>query len=133
MAAWHYDLFLVANVSPDPEALKARLSRDLPALKSPSAKLLLWGDAEGDRIDFWTDHQPAQLLARFDLRAPSETFRALVLDVAREFSLQLRSAADVEIEATETALLADIGASDARAAAANPPVDDDDEPVEDEA
>jgi hypothetical protein len=129
MAAWHYDLFLVATGSVEAEALKSRLSRDLPALKSPSQKLLLWGAVEGDRIDFWSDHEPAQLLARFDLRSPSESFRRLVLELAREFSFQLLNADDVEIAADDAALLADMRSSSAQAAATNPP-DDDDEEVE---
>jgi len=125
MAAWHYDLFLVAVGPLDTGPLKARLSRDLPVLNSPTPKLLLWGDAEGDRIDFWVDHTPPQLLARFDLRTPSDVFRQLVLDVAREFSLQLVNIEDVEITPNDAALTADMQASAAHAAAINPPAEDD--------
>ncbi|QDT52703.1 hypothetical protein Pan44_07150 [Caulifigura coniformis] len=124
MAAWHYDLFLVATGPLDSGPLKARLSRDLPVLKSPTSKLLLWGDAEGDRIDFWVDHTPPQFLARFDLRTPSDSFRRLVLDVAREFSLQLLNAEDGEIAGNDAALTADMRASAAHAAATNPPAED---------
>jgi hypothetical protein len=124
MAAWHYDLFLVAAGDVETEVLKARLSRDLAALDSPSQKLLMWGDMDGDRVDFWTDHKPAQLLARFDLRNPSDRFRRLVLEVAREFSLQLRNADDVEIAANDAALLADIHTSAAHVAVTNPPAEE---------
>ena len=127
MAAWHYDLFLVATGSVETEALKSRLSRDLPSLKSPSQNLLLWGSTDGDRIDFWTDHKPVQLLARFDLRTPSDSFRGLILDLAREFSFQLVNGDDVEVAPNDVALLADIRASAAHAAAINPPAEDDDE------
>ncbi|OAI55024.1 hypothetical protein AYO47_02565 [Planctomyces sp. SCGC AG-212-M04] len=127
MAAWHYDLFLVATGSIETEALKSRLSRDLVPLKSPSQKLLLWGAVEGDRIDFWSDHEPAQLLARFDLRSPSESFRRLVLELAREFLFQLVNGDDVEIAANEAALLADMRSSAAQAAAAHPESEDDED------
>jgi hypothetical protein len=120
MAAWHYDLFLIATGSIEIEALTSRLSRDLAALESPSQNLRLWGSLEGDRIDFWIDHQPVQLLARFDLRHPSESFRRLVLELAREFSSQLVNGDDVEIAPKDSALLADMRSSAAQAAAANP-------------
>jgi hypothetical protein len=126
MAAWHYDLFLVATGSVETEALKSRLSRDLPTLKSPSQNLLLWGSAEGDRIDFWTDHKPAQLLARFDLRTPSANFRRLILELAREFSFQLLNADDVEVAPNDAAIQADMRASAAHAAATNPADDEED-------
>ena len=127
MAEWHYNLFLVADETLDLPALQARLSRELPVMASPSARLLLWGSAEGDRIDFWTDHTPVQLLARFDLRTPSEGFRRLVLEVAREFRLRLVNAEDVTVEATEGALLADVAASAAQAFVLSPPVEEDEE------
>jgi hypothetical protein len=127
MAAWHYDLFLVATGSIEIEALKSRLSRDLAAVESPSQNLRLWGSIEGDRIDFWVDHQPVQLLARFDLRNPSETFRRLVLEFAREFSFQLVNGDDVEIAPNDSALLADMRSSAAPAAAANPEAEEDDD------
>jgi hypothetical protein len=86
---------------------------------------LLWGAIEGDRIDFWSDHEPAQLLARFDLRSPSESFRRLVLELAREFSFQLVNGDDVEVAANDAALLADMRSSAAQAAACNPEAEDD--------
>jgi hypothetical protein len=132
MAAWHYDLFLIETKSVDVGALTSRLNRDLPPLKSPSPKLLLWGDAEGDRIDFWTDHEPLQLLARFDLRTPSDSFRRLVLDLSAQFSLRLLNGDDVEIAAQESALLGDLHASAAHAAAMNPG-DNDEQQDEDDA
>jgi hypothetical protein len=130
MAAWHYDLFLVAPDSLDIDALKSRLSRELASLKSPSQNLLLWGSAESDRIDFWIDHKPAQLLARFDLRTPSDSFRRLILDLAREFSFQLVNGDDLEIAPNDAALLVDMRSSSAHAAATNPQADEDDEEAE---
>jgi hypothetical protein len=132
MAAWHYDLFLVATGSVETESLKSRLSRDLPSLKSPSQNLLLWGAVDGERVDFWADHKPAQLLARFDLRSPSDSFRRLVLELAREFSFQLVNGDDVEIAPNDAALLADMRSSAASAAAANPPIEEEDDDDDDE-
>ena len=127
MAEWHYNLFLVADGPVDLLALQGRLSRDLPVMASPSAKLLMWGTAEGDRIDFWTDHTPTQLLARFDLRTPSEGFRRLVLEVTREFQLRLVNAEDAAVEPTDAALLADLAASEAQAFVLSPPAEEDEE------
>jgi hypothetical protein len=127
MAAWHYDLFLVATGSIETESLKSRLARDLPSLKSPSQNLLLWGSVEGDRFDFWVDHKPVQLLARFDLRTPADSFRRLVLELAREFSFQLVNGDDVEVAPNDAALLADMRSSAAYAAATNPESEDDED------
>ena len=127
MAAWHYEVFLVAKGALDIAVLTSRLSRELATIESPSPRLLLWGDAEGDRIDFWTDHQPLQLLARLDLRTPSDRFRGLIIELAREFSLQLLNVDDMELAPDDAALMADIRTSAAYAAATNPPEDEADE------
>jgi hypothetical protein len=132
MAAWHYDLFLVATGPVEIGAMKSRLSRDLASIASPSPNLLLWGVPDGNRIDFWTDHQPLQLLARFDLRAPTDSFRRLVLELAREFSLQLLNADDVEVPPHDSALQADIQTSAAAAAVANSSTGEESESLEEE-
>ncbi len=58
------DLFLVATAGVDVAALQTTLNSRLPLLPSPSPRLLLWGDFGGARIDFWSEHEPTQLLAR---------------------------------------------------------------------
>ncbi len=130
MAGWHYDLFLVATGPVEIGMLTSRLSSQLTSLTSPAPALLLWGSADGDRVDFWTNHSPMQLLARLDLRTPSDSFRRLLLETAREFGLTLVNVDDVEIEPTNAALLADITASAAQAFVSNPPADhDEDDPA----
>jgi hypothetical protein len=126
MAAWHYDLFLIATGPTDVGAVMTVLSSALPLLPSPSTKLLLWGTTEGDRVDFWTGNEPVELLARFDLRNPSEHFRALILRAATQFQFRLLNADDVAVGHTEEALLSDMESSAAQGFVNNPPSDDED-------
>ncbi len=127
MAEWHYDLFLVANGPVDIDALTAKVTASLPVLSSPAAALLLWGAADGDRIDFWSNHSPTQLLVRFDLRAPAEHFRRLVLELAREFELRLVTGDDEELPPSAEALEASLRDSAAQQFVLHPPADDDDD------
>lgn len=125
MAEWHYDLFLVATGSIDPAAVQERLTREFPTLASPSPKLSLWGSLDGDRIDFWTDHSPVQLLVRFDLRSPSSGFRQAILGLAHDFHFDVVNSNDVSMAATDDALLAAIESSAAAEFVRNPPPEDD--------
>jgi hypothetical protein len=128
MAAWHYDLFLVATGPIDAGALTQRLTAEFPVLASPSPKLLLWGSLDGDRVDFWVEHVPLQLLARFDLRSPSDEFRRSILKLADELSLRLVNSDDVEVAATDGALVTELESSSAAEFVRHPPaVDEDDD------
>jgi hypothetical protein len=127
MAVWQYDLFLVATRPVDVDALRMRLSQLLPPLTSPSPRLLLWGTPEGDRIDFWTDHTPSELLVRLDARADDVPLVPSVIAVANEFGLQLKNADDLEIQATAAAVLADLKSSPAWYAARHPQDEDEED------
>lgn len=125
MAAWQYDLFLVATEPVEFSAVSALLSAALPVRPSPSAKLMMWGEPDGDRVDFWTGQSPVELLVSFDLRTPSEAFRHTILQLAAKFGFRRRNADDVEIAPTDAALMGAMQASPARAWVDDPPVEED--------
>ena len=121
MAAWQFDVFLVATGPLDFGAVSALLTAALPLRPSPSDKLLMWGAPDSDRVDFWTGQSPLELLVSFDLRTPSEAFRHTILHLATKFGFRLRNADDIEIPPTDAALLEAMQTSPAQTWVNNPP------------
>jgi hypothetical protein len=70
------------------EALPSDYARQLtavaPLASSPAAELQTWGDADGNRIDVWSENgRAARMTARVDVRRLDARFGAMLLQFAR--------------------------------------------------